>query len=176
MADEVKVKESVIRLVKGDITDLEIEAIVYYARPDLRLGSGFGGAISVRGGPRIQEELKKLGSLPVGEAVTTSAGDLKAKYIIHAVGPRFQEPDTEAKLRATTLNALRRAEEKKVQRLAFPPMGSGFYGVPLDLCAKVTLGTVKQYLEGATSLKEVVFCLRDSYEYHTFSEHLRQIR
>ena len=95
MPDELKVKQSLIRLMKGDITALEIEAFVYYARPDLVLGTGFGGAISVRGGPKIQEELKKLGVIRTGEAVTTSAGNMKAKYIIHAAGPRFQEEDLE---------------------------------------------------------------------------------
>jgi O-acetyl-ADP-ribose deacetylase (regulator of RNase III) len=171
--DELRVKQSVIRLQKGDITDLEIEAIVYYARPDLALGSGFGSAISLRGGPAVQAELKQLGPLPTGEAVVTGAGNMKAKYIIHAVGPRFQEEDTEGKLRTTMLSALKRAEEKKIKRLAFPPMGAGFYGVPLDLCAKVTLGTVKKYLESATSLEEVVFCLRDSREYKPFLERLK---
>jgi O-acetyl-ADP-ribose deacetylase len=175
MPDELKIKQSMIRLSSGDITDLEIEAIVFYARPDLVLGSGFGGAIAMRGGPKIQEELKKLGTIPTGEAVVTAAGNMKAQYIIHAVGPRFQEEDTEGKLRTTTLNVLRRAEENRIKKLAFPAMGAGFYGIPLDLCARITLGVVRKYLEGQTGLEEVIFCLRDSREYKAFQEELKKM-
>jgi len=164
-----------MRLQKGDITDLEVEAFVYYARPDLILGSGYGGAISLRGGPKIQEDLKKFGTIGTGEAVVTSAGNMKAKYIIHAVGPRFQEENTEEMLRTTTLSILQRAEENKIQTLAFPAMGVGFYGVPVEVCAKIVLGTVKEYLENPTALREVVFCLRDSREYASFQERLKEI-
>lgn len=175
MPDELRVNNKVIRLMTGDITALEIETFVYYARHDLVLGSGFGGAISVRGGPKIQEELKKFGKIETGEAVVSSGGNLKAKSIIHAVGPRFQEEDTEGKLRQTTLNVLRKAEEKGIKQLAFPAMGAGFYGVPLDLCARITLGVVKKHLEGHTSLEEVIFCLRDSWEYKPFREQLKKM-
>ena len=172
MADELKIKDSVMRLLKGDITDLDIEAFVFYAQPNLVLGSGYGGAIAARGGPKIQEELKPLGGISTGEAVVSSAGNMKARYIIHAVGPRFQEENTEEKLRKTVLSALQRAEEKQIQRLAFPAMGAGFYGVPLDLCSRVTLGTVKEFLEKSQTIKEVVFCLRDSREYKAFLDRL----
>ncbi len=175
MPDELRVNDKMIRLMTGDITDLEIEAFVYYARPDLVLGSGFGGAISVRGGPKIQEELKKFGKIETGEAVVSSGGNLKAKSIIHAVGPRFQEEDTEGKLRQTTLNVLRKAEEKGIKNLAFPAMGVGFYGIPLDLCARTTLGVVKKHLEGQSGLEEVIFCLRDSREYKPFQEQLKKM-
>ncbi len=158
MADELQVKQSVIRLIKGDIIDLQVEAFVYYARPDLVLGSGFGGAIAARGGPKIQEELKKLGTVQTTDAVVTSGGNLEARYIIHAVGPRFQEENLEEKLRSTMLNALRRAEEKGIQSLAFPAMGAGFYGIPPEVCARETLGAVKKYLENPTGLREIIFC------------------
>ena len=173
MADELKVNQSVIRLMKGFILDLDVEAVVYYARPDMALGSGYGGAIGTRGGPKIQEELKKFGVVNTTEAVVTSGGNLKVKYIIHAVGPRFQEERTEDKLRLTTLNVLRRAEENNVQSLAFPAMGAGFYGIPLNICAKIVLGAVKEHLEENTKLREVIFCLRDSREYSSFQEQLR---
>lgn len=176
MSDELRVNQSRIRLMKGDITDLEIEAFVYYARNDLVLGSGFGGAISVRGGPQIQQELKPFGSLATGAAVVTTAGNMKAKFIIHAVGPKFQEEDTEGKLRLTMQNALRRAEDKKIRRLAFPAMGAGFYGVPLGLCARVCIEEVQKHLSGRTHLEEVVFCLRDSREYGPFAEQLGRLK
>ncbi len=176
MSDELKMKQGVLRLEMGDITELPAEGIVYYARPDLVLGSGFGAVISGKGGPKIQEELKKAGKANVTEVVVTSAGDLKAKYILHAVGPRFQEEELEEKLRKTMENVLRKAEENGIQSLAFPAMGVGFYGVPLEVCARETMEAAKKHLEAMPGLREVVFCMRDSYEYNKFLEHLRRIR
>jgi O-acetyl-ADP-ribose deacetylase (regulator of RNase III) len=176
MSNELKVKQGVVRLEMGDITELPVEGIVYYARPDLVLGSGFGGVISAKGGPKIQAELKKAGKANVTEVVVTSGGDLKAKYILHAVGPQFQEEDLEEKLRKTMDNVLRKAEEKGIKTLAFPAMGAGFYGVPLEVCARETLDAAKRYLEVIPRLREVVFCLRDSYEYKKFLEYLQRIR
>lgn len=177
MLDEVIIaNKATIRLTTGFIVDLDVEAIVYYARPDLILGSGFGGAIASKGGPKIQEELKRIGGINNTEAVITSGGNLKAKYIIHAVGPRFQEENLEEKLRLTTLNVLRRAEESSARSLAFPAMGAGFYGVPLDLCARVTLETVKKYLESSNRPQEVIFCLRDSHEYEPFQKQMKKMQ
>jgi O-acetyl-ADP-ribose deacetylase (regulator of RNase III) len=172
---EKQVNHSKVRVVKDDITAMDIEAFVFYARPDLELGSGFGNAISVRGGPSIQKELKDVGSLPVGEAVVTAAGELKAKHIVHAVGPAFQEQDTEGKLRTTIINTLKRAEEKGIQHIAFPAMGAGFYGVPLTESARITLGTIMDYLKGETRLKEVVVALNDSREYKPFHARLEEL-
>jgi O-acetyl-ADP-ribose deacetylase (regulator of RNase III) len=169
MSDKKKVNQSTIRLTQGDITDIEIEAFVFYARPELKLGSGFGNAIAVRGGPTIQKTLDGMATpLEVGEAVATEAGNLKAKYIIHAVGPAFQEENTEEKLRKTVESSLRLAEEKGIQQIAIPLMGAGFYGVPMDVSAKVTLGTVKDYLTKNTGVKEVVAVALDSRELGPF--------
>ena len=176
MPGELKVNQSVIRLTTGFIIDLDVDVIVYYARPDLILGSGFGGAIASKGGPKIQEELKKIGGINTTDAFITSGGNLKARFIIHAVGPRFQEENLEEKLRLTTLNALRRAEESGAGSLAFPAMGAGFYGVPLDLCARVTLETVKKYLENSNRPWEVIFCLGDSHEYEPFQEQMKKMQ
>ena len=85
--DSITVGSRTIQLIQGDITDLEIEAFVFYARHDLALGSGFGGAIAVRGGPSVQEELKTFGAVETGAVVVTEAGDMKAGHILHAVGP-----------------------------------------------------------------------------------------
>lgn len=177
MANELKVSEKIIRLMVGFITDVSnMDGIVYYARSDLVLGSGFGTAISIQGGPKVQEELKKFGNVHTTDVVVTGGGNLQARYILHAVGPRFQEEDSEEKLRATTLNTLRRAEEYKLQKIAFPAMGAGFYGIPLEVCARVTMGAVRDFLEKAAELKEVVFCLRDSRELKYFQEHLRRMK
>ncbi len=158
----------VLRLIKADITELEVDAFVFYAQPDLVLGSGFGTAISVRGGPTIQKELEALGPLATGEALIASAGKLKAQHIIHAVGPRFQEDDTEGKLRTTVLNALKRVDEKGLKRVAFPAMGAGYYGIPSEVCARVMLDVFKTHLSGKTSIRELTVCVLDIQQYQAF--------
>lgn len=177
MPNEFRVNEKIIRLIVGFITDLEnVDGIVYYARPDLTLGTGFGTAISSQGGLKVQADLKKIGDVNVTDVVVTSGGNLHARYILHAVGPRFQEEDDEKKLRTTTLNALRKSEEYEMQKIAFPAMGAGFYGIPLEVCARVTMGAVREFLEKAATLEEVIFCLRDSRELKVFEEHLKKVR
>jgi O-acetyl-ADP-ribose deacetylase (regulator of RNase III) len=172
---ERKVNGCVVRLTKGDITDLDVEAFVYDARPDLVLGSGYGGAIAQRGGPTIQAELKTKPTLEVGQATLSGAGDLKAKHIIHAVGPKFQEPDEERKLREATLAALRVAEAAGVHQVALPPMGTGVYGLPLDVCSRVMVGAVKEHLAGAPKVKEIVFVALDTREYQPFAACLEKL-
>jgi O-acetyl-ADP-ribose deacetylase (regulator of RNase III) len=175
MTDEKKIGNSVIRLIKHDITDTEVEAFVYYATQDLKLGTGFGNAIAVRGGPSIQKELDEIGNAKLGEAVVTEAGKLKAKHIVHAVGPAFLEDNIEDKLRTTVHNALKCAEQKGIRQLAFPPMGAGFYGVPLPVSAKVTLGSIKEYLEGKTEIQEVIVSLNDTRELKPFQAGLEAL-
>jgi O-acetyl-ADP-ribose deacetylase (regulator of RNase III) len=93
---------------------------------------------------------------------------MKAGHILHAAGPRFQEPDMVGKLRKTIANCLAKAEESGFESLAMPPMGAGFYGVPLDESVRVTVGTVLEHLEKSTKLKEVVICANDGREYRAF--------
>ena len=168
MPDNIKINNCRLRLIKGDITDLDIESFVFYARDDLLLGSGFGTAISVRGGPTIQKELNEIGKIKVTEAVVSLAGEMKAKYIIHANGPKFQEENLSEKLEKTILNSLKKAEEKGIKAIAFPPMGAGFYGVPLPLSAEITLDTIKEYFSGETNLDDIVICLIDNRDYMQF--------
>jgi O-acetyl-ADP-ribose deacetylase (regulator of RNase III) len=176
MADSIKVKGCNLRLQKGDITDLDIESFVYYAREDLALGSGFGTAIAVRGGPTIQKKLNEIGKIKITEAVISAAGEMKAKYIIHANGPKFQEENLPKKLKQTILNSLAKAEEKGIKAIAFPPMGAGFYGVPLDQSAEITLTTIKEYLSGETQLEEVVICLLDNRDYISFEKKFSSLK
>jgi O-acetyl-ADP-ribose deacetylase (regulator of RNase III) len=172
MMGEKEIKGKKVKVFKGDISALDVEAFVFYARHDLQLGSGVGNAIALRGGSSIQEELNKLGSLKTGEALVSAAGKLKAKFIVHAVGPRFQEEDIEGKLKTTIQNALKKAEEKEIKQLAFPAMGVGFYGVPLALSAKIMIETIKKHLEGESKIKEVLICANDLRELKPFQEAL----
>ncbi len=162
-----EVNQSVVRLVKGDVTELEVDAFVFYAQHDLALGSGFGGAIAVRGGPSVQKELDELGPLEAGEAVVTAAGNMTVDFIVHAVGPRFREDGIEEKLRITMDNALQRAEEKGITTIAFPLMGAGYYGVPNDVSARVMVSAIKRHLEGETDIREVTVCVFDTPQYES---------
>ena len=173
MSEGKQIGGSVVRLLRADITELDVDAFVFYAQSDLALGSGFGTAMSVRGGPAIQQELEALAPVAAGEAVVSGAGKLTAKHIIHAVGPRFREADIEAKLHTTMGNCLKRAEENQIQRLAFPAMGAGYYGIAPDLCAKVMLGTIRDHLQGETGIKEVTICVVDTTQYNAFMAELR---
>ena len=167
---EKRVGDKVMRLIKADITELEVEAFVHDITEDLKLGSGFGSAIQQRGGIIIQKELDEYGHLPVGEAVITQAGILKAEYIIHTNGPKFKEENEEGKLRSAVKSVLRVADEKGVKRLAIPPIGTGLYQVPMDLCVRVMVDTVAGHLENNTTLEEVLIVTMDEREYEPFKE------
>jgi O-acetyl-ADP-ribose deacetylase (regulator of RNase III) len=116
----------------------------------------------------IQKQLDEIGRCPTGEAVVTEAGLLKADWIIHANGPKFREEDEEAKLRRAIQSALARAEERGVKRLAFPPMGTGLYQVPLDLCTRVMVDTICGHLANGSGLEEVLIVAPDNREYNPF--------
>ncbi len=168
---ETVTPDSIIRLVRADITDLEVDAFVFYAQPDLVLGAGFGGAIAVRGGASIQKALNKIaenGPVATGQAVVTEGGKLKAKHIIHAVGPRFREAATEAKLRETMASCLRAAGEIGARSLAFPLMGSGYYGVPPAVSARVMLEVLEGHRDLAPGLQEVLVCVFDTTQSQAF--------
>jgi len=160
----IQIGKRTLRLIEGDLTALDFEAFVFYATHDLKLGSGYGTAVTIRGGPRVQEELDQMGPLKTTEVAVSGAGELKSQYIVHAVGPRFQEEDIEGKLRTTVQNCLRAADDKGIRVLAFPAMGAGFYGIPLPLCADVMVTTIVEYLNGETGLEEVIICAMDSRE------------
>lgn len=174
MTVEKKVKNSVIRLVEGDIADLDVEAFVYDITSDAKLGTGYGSAITARAGKVVQNELNDIGSCPTGEAIITSAGKMKSKHIIHLNGPKFHEEDQEGKLQRAVQSALQRAEENGVKQLAFPPVGTGFYQVDLQLCARVMVDTVTEHLKRKTSLNEVLFVALDTREYKPFQAKIGQ--
>lgn len=167
---ERKINNSKLRLLKDDLTMMDIEAIVFYAQPNLQLGAGFGNAITVRGGASIQEELNGFGRCSTGDVVITGAGQLKCSFIIHAIGPRFLETGMEEKLRTTIKNCLVSAESKKIRKIAFPPMGTGFYGIPLDVSAEVMLDTITEHLSGETKIEEIAICAMDNREFNAFQD------
>jgi len=162
------VGEKTIRLTRGDITDIEVEAFVFDIDEDCELGSGYGGAIAARAGRSVQDELRDIGRCAKGEAVITGAGKLKAGHIIHVNGPKFHEPDTETKLRTSVDACLQCADDQGVAQLAFPPIGTGMYQVPIDLCARVMVDAISKHLAGDSGLKEVIVVALNSREYAPF--------
>jgi len=172
----LRVGRSIVELVKGDITELEVDAIVNAANSRLKMGGGVAGAILRKGGWSIQEECDKIGYCPVGGAVITGAGKLKAKYVIHAVGPRMGEGDEDRKLRNATLNSLKLAEKHGVKSMAFPAISTGIFGFPKDRCAKIMLRTTVDYLKAGSNIERVIFCLYDDETYQIFAEELNRIK
>lgn len=172
MEKEVKPGKKII-LTQGDITELSTDAIVNAANEDLILGGGVAGAIRKKGGPSIQEECNRIGRINVGEAVVTGAGNLKAKYVIHAVGPRYGEGNEDEKLRNATWNSLLRATEKGCKSIAFPAISTGIFGFPKDRCASIMLKTAQEFLkQQETSIEEVVFCLYSKEDLEIFEKTL----
>ena len=163
-------------LLQGDITEMATDAVVNAANQNLVLGAGVAGAIRSKGGPAIQEECNLIGGAAVGGAAITTGGNLKASYVIHAVGPRMGEGDEDKKLAGATRNSLNLAKEKGLSSIAFPAISSGIFGFPKERCAKIMLATVVETLkEGATSLRKVVFCLWGAESLQIFEETAKKI-
>ena len=170
---EILVKNSKIKLVQGDITESETDAIVNAANAQLILGGGVAGAIRKKGGPTIQEECNKIGGTFVGGAVITTGGNLKAKYVIHAVGPRMGEGNEDEKLKNATLNSLKLMDEHRLKTIAFPAISTGIFGYPIDRCSKIMISTAKEYLSGNTQIEEVIFCLYTTSDFDIFFKELK---
>jgi O-acetyl-ADP-ribose deacetylase len=162
-----------IRLSQGDLTEVDADAIVNAANNDLILGGGVAGAIRIKGGPTIQEECKRIGAIALGEAAITGAGRLKARHVIHAASMRLGESTSEENLRASTRNALMRAKENSLKSIAFPAIGTGIAGFPIERCAQVMLDEVRTHLEGSTTLERVDFVLFDRRSLEVFEQVLR---
>ncbi len=175
MRMRIEVGKTRLELLQGDITELDTDAIVNPANQMLQLGGGVAGAIRRKGGPGIQEECNKIGGTVVGGAVITSGGELKARHVIHAVGPRMGEGDEDRKLMDATLNSLRLADDRGLKTIAFPAISTGIFGYPVKRCAEVMLGATIRYLQGDTELERVVFCLYDADTHEIFASTLRSI-
>lgn len=164
-----------VKLSQGDLTESRADAIVNAANNDLFLGGGVAGAIRSKGGPAIQEECDRLGPIAIGEAAITGAGRLPAKFVIHAASMRLGGSTTEANLRAATRNSLKRANEKGLKSIAFPAIGTGIAGFPIDRCARVMLDEVREHLCGPTSIERAEFVLFDAAGLAAFERALAAI-
>jgi O-acetyl-ADP-ribose deacetylase (regulator of RNase III) len=173
-----RVGKAEIRLEQGDITTVDADAIVNAANSALMGGGGVDGAIHRRGGPRILEECKRIRStqwpngLPTGEAVMTSGGNLKAKQVIHTVGPVWRGGNhDEPKLLAQAYrNSLKLAVSQGVKTIAFPSISTGAYGYPIEKASETALATVKEFLENEDELNRVMFVLFTQHDLDVYME------
>lgn len=158
-----------LKVLKGDITELSLDAIVNAANNHLWMGAGVAGAIKRKGGVSIEEEAVAKGPIPVGEAVVTGAGALKARHVIHAAA-MGQDLSTDAiKVRSATRNALLRAEELGLKSVGFPALGTGVGGLGFDVASRVMISEARRHLARGSVLQEIVFALFDEEGFSAFS-------
>jgi len=174
---EVKVGQSSLELVEGDITQQDTDAIVNAANSALRPGGGVDGAIHRAGGPAIEAEARQLGGCPTGEARITTGGNLKARYVIHTVGPVYKdglrrEPEL---LASCYRESLKLAAAQGLKTVAFPSISTGVYGYPLEAAAKVTLTTIKDYLAQHPEIERVRLVLFGRSTYETYAGVLKEL-
>ena len=166
-----------IIIMMGDITDSDVDGIVNAANTHLVLGSGVAGSIRRKGGPSIQAECDKLGRIPLGEAAVTGAGMLKARYVIHAAGMHPGGVVTSDSLESATLSSLKRADQMGIRSIAFPAIGTGVGGFPMEECAMVMISAVWDYLREETSrIEKIYFVLFDEPSFRTFERESERIR
>jgi len=160
-------------LLRGNIVEVQADAIVNAANSALAGGSGVDGAIHQAGGPSIMQECRQFHGCPTGSAVATTAGRLKAQYVFHAVGPIYHGRDEDARLLAGAYKTcLTLAEERALKSIAFPSISTGVYGYPLDKAAPIALGTVIEHIKHPTSLQQVMFVLFGSDAYASYKNAL----
>ncbi len=174
---QVKIGESVVELVEGDITQQDVDAIVNAANSSLLGGGGVDGAIHRAGGPQILAECRQIGGCPTGEARLTTGGNLKARYVIHTVGPIYQggghrEPEL---LASCYRESLKLASGKRLTSVAFPSISTGAYGYPLAEAARIALKTVMDYLSQHPEIKLARFVLFGHTAYETYEKALRDL-
>ncbi len=174
---KITINKSVLELVEGNITKQETDAIVNAANTSLLGGGGVDGAIHRAGGSKILEECKKLGGCPTGEARITTGGNLKAKYVIHTVGPIYhngKQHETELLANAYK-NSLNLASQYKLKSIAFPSISTGAYRYPIHEAAGIALKTVIGYLKAHTDIELVRFVLFDLKTYQTYEKVLQEL-
>lgn len=168
---EAKINQTKIVLALGDITAETTQAIVNAANSHLAGGAGVDGAIHRAGGPAIMEECRKIGHCPTGQAVITTGGNLKAKYVIHAVGPVYRGgTKNEAQLlQSAYRESLKLALKNNVQSISFPAISTGVYGYPLNEAARLALLTCIEFVRENTGIKLIRHILFDQHTYEIFS-------
>ena len=172
----MKINNTTLELAQADLTTLDVDAIVNAANETLLGGGGVDGAIHRAAGPQLLEECRTLGGCRTGEAKMTKGYRLKARHVIHTVGPIYSSRPHDAELLASAVrSSLRLADEHRLKSIAFPAISTGAYGYPLDEAARIILTAIVDHLRGETTLDKVVICLYDPRAYRVFDSALRQI-
>jgi O-acetyl-ADP-ribose deacetylase (regulator of RNase III) len=173
---EAQVGARRLRLVKGDITELAVDAVVNAANENLWQGGGVSGAIHRAGGPEIARECARIGHTPTGQAAITTGGRLPAGHVIHAVGPIWEGGGhAEAELLASAYrSSLRLADEYGLRSIAFPSISTGIYGYPITEAARVALSTVRDHLLGDTTIEDVTLVLFSEADLHVYESALAE--
>ncbi|HXN22992.1 MAG TPA: macro domain-containing protein [Candidatus Dormibacteraeota bacterium] len=165
-----------IVFMQGDLTEMETDAVVNAANNDLKLGGGVAGAIRRKGGEMIQQESDAIGTIPLGTAAITSGGRLKARYVIHAASMELGGQTTASALRSSIAYSLAIANKKELKSIAFPAVGTGIAGFPMQQCAEIMLEEVAKHVQGESSLEVVYFVLYDKEALETFEEIWQQLK
>lgn len=169
----MKIKETQIKVVKGDITGLNVDAIVNAANNKLVMGGGVAGAIRKKGGASIEEEAVKKGPIKIGESIATAAGALPAQYVIHAATMGMDFDTDEVKIRSACSSALELAEKLKISSIAFPALGCGTGGFPFVAASKIIAQEIYRHTRfGTSNLKEIIICLFDQEAFDVFHKSL----
>ena len=172
---KVKIGQGNISIIQGDITGQDSDAIVNAANNHLWMGGGVAGAIKKKGGIEIEKEAVAKGPIDIGKAVITTGGELKAKYVIHAAGMGQDLKTDLTKIKMSTFNSLKLADEKGLLSIAFPAIGTGVGGFSSEKCANIMLNEAVNYLQEAKHLKDIFFVLFDSITFKAFENELRNI-
>lgn len=172
---EFRIHQTIFFLEEGDITDQQTEAIVNAANARLAGGGGVDGAIHRTGGPSIMEECRRIGGCPTGQAVLTTGGNLNATFVIHTVGPIYQDGSKgEAQLLASAYRqSLKLAQEKGIRSLAFPSLSTGAYGYPLKEAARIAVRTVVDFIQKNPGFERVGFVLFGNQALEAYSQEAR---
>lgn len=175
---EHQIRGKTLRLVQGDITHRDVDAIVNAANSHLQHGGGVAGAIVRKGGRIIQEESDRIGYAPVGTAVITGAGKLPSRFVIHAVGPKMGEGNEDSKLKNALMNSLLLASQKGLRSISFPAISSGIFGFPKDRCAMILVGEAASFLGNnkGSSLDLIEFCIYDDTTLEHFKREFERLR
>jgi len=174
---EKVIGKTIVRLVSADLTERDVDAIVNAANSRLQHGGGVAGAIVRKGGQVIQDESNRIGHVPVGGAAITTAGKLKARYVIHAVGPRMGEGEEDDKLTKAITSVLSLAADERLKSISVPAISAGIFGFPKDRCAKILVGETAAFLKNnpAVSLELVEFCIFDHEAFGHFSKAMEEL-
>lgn len=172
-----KYKGTKISIIKGDITQVEVDAIVNAANNKLLGGGGVDGAIHRAGGIEILNECKKIGGCPTGEARITTAGNLPCKKVIHTVGPIYKGGNNhEAQLLYNAYyNSLIIAEENQLKTIAFPSISTGIYGYPIERAVDIAIKAVMDFIDGSRAIEEIIFVLFSVQDYEIYRGKLESI-